>query len=257
MKAALITGSSNGLGLAIAEALAGAGCNLVLHGLAPEAEVAPTCARLRAAHGIKAAYVRSDLFSEAGVVALADAARAELGGIDILVNNAVVRHFGPVESLPLEAWQRALAVNLTAAFRLVQLALPGMRARGWGRIVNLTSVYGSRGAMNRADYVTTKTALIGLTRAVAMETVATGITCNAVCPGTVMTPGIDVRVKELMASAGLAREDAERRFLEGKQPTGRFVQAADVGALVAFLCGAAAQDITGAVLPMEGGWLAG
>lgn len=257
MKSALITGSSDGLGLAIAEALAAAGCNLVLHGLAPEAEVAPTCARLQAAHRVKAVYVRSDLATDAGVVALADAARAGLGGIDILVNNAVVRHFGPVESLPLEAWQRALAVNLTAAFRLVQLALPGMRERGWGRIVNLTSVYGSRGAVNRADYVTTKTALIGLTRAVAMETVAAGITCNAVCPGTVMTPGIDVRVKELMASAGLAREDAERRFLEGKQPTGRFVQAADVGALVAFLCGPSAQDITGAVLPMEGGWLAG
>lgn len=255
MKSALITGSGDGLGLAIAEALAAAGCNLVLHGLAPEA--ASTCARLQAAHAVKVVYVRSDLATDAGVVALADAARAELGGIDILVNNAVVRHFGPVESLPLEAWQRALAVNLTAAFRLVQLALAGMRERGWGRIVNLTSVYGSRGAVNRADYVTTKTALIGLTRAVAMETVAAGITCNAVCPGTVMTPGIDVRVKELMANAGLGREAAEQRFLEGKQPTGRFVKASDVGALVAFLCGPAAQDITGAVLPMEGGWLAG
>jgi len=186
-----------------------------------------------------------------------DAARAGVGDIDILVNNAVLRHFAPIESLPVKDWESALAVNLTAAFRLVQLSLPGMKGRCWGRVINMTSVYGSRGTVDRVGYVTTKSALIGFTRAVAMETLAHGITCNAVCPGSVMTPGNEARVAAMMAETGMGRADAERRFLQGKQPSGRFVQAADVGALVVFLCSAAARDITGAELPVEGGWLAG
>lgn len=256
-KSALITGSSAGLGHAIAEGLAKAGCNVVLHGLAAEEEVAAQCDRLRSGHGVQAAYVQCDLAQEEGAARLVEAAQAAVGPIDILVNNAVVRHFAPIETFPVREWERALAVNVSAAFRLVQLTLEGMRRRGWGRIINMTSVYASRGTLNRIDYVTTKSALLGFTRAVAMETIRHGITCNAVCPGSVLTPGIDERVRQLMDERGLAREEAEREFLAGKQPTGRFVRAEDVAALIAFLCSPAARDITGAVLPVEGGWLAG
>jgi len=252
---ALVTGSSDGLGYAIAQGLARAGCNVVLHGLEAESVVQPRCDELVQAHGVQARYVRSDLATEHGAHRLADAAR-ELGEVGILVNNAVVRHFSPVAEFPIDAWQRALTVNLTAPLQLVQFLLPGMRSRGWGRIVNLSSVYGSRGTVNRIDYVTTKSALLGFTRAVALETSGEGITCNAVCPGTVLTPAIETRVAQIVAK-GVPREEAERQVLAGKQPTGRFVEAGDVAELIVFLCGPAGRDITGAMLPMDGGWLAG
>jgi 3-hydroxybutyrate dehydrogenase len=254
---ALVTGSTGGLGLAIAEGLARAGCHVALHGLEPEDKVAATCKRLERDHGVKAAYVPADLSSEAGARELVDRARAAVGVLDIVVNNAVVRHFAPIESFPVAEWERALAVNLSAAFHLVRLTLPGMKARGWGRIVNMSSVYGSRGTTNRVDYVTTKTAILGFTRAVAMETVGRGITCNAVCPGSVLTPAIDARVAKLAQESGKSRAEAEREFLAGKQPTGQFVSADHVADLVVFLCGPSGRDVTGAMLPVEGGWLAG
>ncbi len=256
-KHALVTGSTGGLGLAIAQALARAGCDVVLHGLEPPDRIAAMCADLEGEHGIKAAYVASDLSTEAGATALVEKARAAVGAIDIVVNNAVVRHFAPIESFPVAEWERALAVNLSAAFHLVRLTLADMRSRGWGRIVNMSSVYGSRGMANRVDYVTTKTALLGFTRAVAMETVGQGITCNAVCPGAVLTPGIDQRVAKLMEETGKTRAEAERQFLAGKNRTGQFVSAGHVGDLVVYLCGPAGRDVTGAMLPVEGGWLAG
>ncbi len=254
---ALVTGSTGGLGLAMAEGLARAGCHVVLHGLEPEDRVAETCRELERDHGVKATYVAADLSTEAGAKSLVEKARAAAGPLDILVNNAVVRHFAPIESFPVAEWERALAVNVSAAFHLVRLILPEMRARGWGRIINMSSVYGSRGTANRVDYVTTKTALLGFTRAVAMETVGQGITCNAVCPGSVLTPAIDERVAKLAEETGKARAEAERQFLAGKQPTGQFVSAGHVADLVVFLCGPSGRDVTGAMLPVEGGWLAG
>jgi 3-hydroxybutyrate dehydrogenase len=176
--------------------------------------------------------------------------------VDILVNNAVTRHFAPIDQFPVDAWEKALAVNVSAAFHLVRLALPAMRARGWGRVVNMTSIYGERGTVNRIDYVTSKSALLGFTRAVAMETLRDGITCNAVSPGSVLTPGTDVRVRQICNDQGVERSQAERQFLDGKQPSGRFVRPEDVAAVVVFLCGPAARDITGSVLPVDGGWLA-
>lgn len=253
---ALVTGSSAGLGFSIAEGLARAGCNVVLHGLEPEAQVVESCRKMGDAHGVEAIYVREDLSSEAGARRLVDAANAAVGPLDIVVNNAVVRHFSPIEAFPVAEWERALAVNLSAAFHLVRLTLAGMRERGWGRVINMSSVYGSRGTTNRVDYVTTKTALLGFTRAVAMETVGQGITCNAVCPGTVLTPAIDARVSGLAREKGLSRADAERQFLAGKQPTGNFVAAEHVADIVVFLCGPSGRDVTGAMLPVEGGWLA-
>ncbi len=225
-------------------------------GIEPEADVA---AKLREVHGTapgQPLYCRTDLSGEAGVTALVDAAVEGLGGIDILVNNAVVRHFGPIDSFDVAHWNRSLAVNPSAAFHTIRLAVPGMRAAKWGRIINMSSIYGSRGSVNRIDYVTTKTALLGLTRAVALETLHDGITCNAVCPGSVHTPASETRIRAAMADQALSREVAERDFLTGKQPSGRFVDADNVAALVVFLCGPAARDITGAALPVDGGWLA-
>jgi 3-hydroxybutyrate dehydrogenase len=255
-KRALVTGSSAGLGYAIAEGLAGSGCNVALHGLESEAAVEPRRQALQDRHGVQAWYFRSDLVQERGAVELLQGARTALGAVDVLVNNAVVRHFSPIDQFPVEKWERALAINISAAFHLVRLVLPDMRRQGWGRIVNMASIYGERGTVNRVDYVTTKSALLGFTRAVAMETLGDGITCNAVSPGSVLTPGTEVRVQEISERSGIGRRQAERQFLEGKQPSGRFVRPEDVAAAVAFLCSAAARDITGAVLPVDGGWLA-
>jgi 3-hydroxybutyrate dehydrogenase len=256
-KGALVTGSSNGLGLAMARALAGAGCDIVLHGLEAPQQMTHTTDELASAFDVSVAYVQADLATPAGVDALIGTALERVKTLDVLINNAVVRHFADIESFPIEHWNNALAVNLTAAFRAIQLTLPGMRERGWGRIFNMTSVYGARAVANRVDYVTTKTALLGLTRSVAIETLNHGITCNAICPGSVLTPNIDGRINALMDESGLNRSDAVREFLKGKQPTGELVEAAHVGEMVVFLCGPAASQITGAMMPIEGGWLAG
>jgi 3-hydroxybutyrate dehydrogenase len=183
-------------------------------------------------------------------------ANAELGGVDILVNNAVVRHFAPIEDFPVDRWDAALAVNVSAAFHAIRLALPGMRAGGFGRIVNMTSVYGERGTTQRIDYVTSKAAIQGLTRAVAMEVAGSAVTCHALRPGSVLTPAIDRRVVELMDREGLPRREAEVKFLAGKQPSGRFVEVDSVARALLLLCGPAGPDMNGAILPIEGGWLA-
>ncbi|MDB5373202.1 MAG: hypothetical protein JWP04_1844 [Belnapia sp.] len=251
-RVALVTGSTGGIGLAVAEALAEAGAALVLHGLATPAEAAPVVADLASRHGVAVRYQPAELADPAAIGAMMAAA----GPIDILVNNAASRHFGPVEATVPADWDQDLAVNLSAAFHLIRLALPGMRQRGWGRIVNMASIYGLVGAPGRIGYVTTKTALIGLTRGVALETAESGITCNALCPGSTLTPNIDGRIRAAMAAEGTDRATAEARFLAGKQPTGRFVEATAIAAMVALLCGPAGRDITGAVLPMDGGWSA-
>ncbi len=252
-RTALVTGSSDGLGLAMGRGLAAAGCNLILHGLATPQDMRQTCGELMLAHDVRVSYVQADLSVPEEIERLFDVA----GSVDVLINNAVVRHFAPLAEFPLERWDQALAVNLTAAFRAIQRVLPGMRERQWGRIFNLSSAYGSRAIANRIDYVTTKTALLGLTRAVAVETQGQGITCNAVCPGSVLTPNIESRLTALMAREQLDRETATRKFLQGKQATGRFVEASHVADLIVFLCSESAASITGATLPVDDGWMAG
>jgi 3-hydroxybutyrate dehydrogenase len=249
---ALVTGSTGGIGHAIAANLAASGCDIVLHGLEPPAEGRKAAEALADLHGVQAAYHAVDLAELRAVEAMMEA----VGPVDILVNNATTRHFGPVEDTAPADWDRDIAVNLTGAFHTIRLALPGMRRDGWGRILNISSIYGLVGATGRAGYVTTKTALIGLTRAVALETARSGITCNAICPGSTLTPNIEGRLRAAIAASGTDHAEASARFLEGKQPTGRFVAADAIGALAGFLCSDAGADITGAALPIDGGWSA-
>jgi 3-hydroxybutyrate dehydrogenase len=253
-RCALVTGSSGGLGYAIAESLAAAGHEIVLHGIDDPGQVEPARSDLQSRHGVAVAYCQADLSEPEGVEWLMAFASQMVGDPDIVVNNAVVRHFAPIEKFSDADWQRSLAVNLTAPFRIIRLALPAMRAKDFGRIINLTSHYGQRGALNRVDYVTTKTGIIGLTRAVAMETVGTGVTCNAVSPATLPTPAILSRIDAMASSKGISQAEATREYMKERQPSGRFVRLEDVGAMVAFLCGPAGRDITGTVLPIDGGW---
>jgi 3-hydroxybutyrate dehydrogenase len=250
-KWALVTGATAGLGLAVAESLAGAGANIVLHDLV---EPAQTRDRLRSQFGNEVVSVAADLSRPAAIEAMMTGLLGRIGAVDILVNNAVVRHFSPFEHFPPEKWDQALAVNLSAPFHLIRLALPGMKQRQWGRIINMASIYSTRAVADRIDYVTTKTAIVGMTRAVAIETTKSGITCNALCPGTLPTPAIQGKIAAIAAGEGRSIEETTSDYLATRQPTGRFVALEAVGAMAAFLCSPAAQDITGATLPIDGGW---
>ncbi|HLZ05299.1 MAG TPA: SDR family oxidoreductase [Bradyrhizobium sp.] len=250
-KWALVTGSAAGLGLAIAESLAAAGANLVVHDLAAPREVAES---LKSRFGAEAISVAADLSRRAAIESMMSDLLARLDGIDILVNNAVVRHFASVEDFSPDRWDEALAVNLSAPFHLVRLALPAMKQRGFGRIINLGSIYSTRAVAERIDYVTTKAAIVGMTRAIAIETAATNITCNALCPGVLPTSAIKSKIAAGAAREGRAVDEATRDYLAARQPSGRFVATEGVGAMAVYLCSEAARDITGAALPIDGGW---
>ena len=256
-RVALVTGSVDGIGHAALRALAQRGCRVMMHGLADPALAEARRAEVEAACGVPVAFHGADLADPAQVEALHAATVAGLGGpIDILVNNAVTRNFSAIEDLPFERWSHALAVNLSAPFRLMQLTLPGMKQRGWGRIVNIASNWGLTGTVNRVDYVSTKHALIGLTRAAAQESAAFGVTCNAVCPGAVMTPNSRRTITERMATFGQSWDEAVKDFLKNRGPSGRFIEPEKVGALIAFLCGPDASEMTGSPILMDGGWRA-
>ena len=250
-KWALVTGATAGLGLAVAESLAGAGANIVLHDLIEPKE---TRDRLRSRFAVEVVSVAADLSQRSSIETMMAELLGRLEAIDILVNNAVVRHFAPVEAFAPEHWEEALAVNLSAPFHLIRLALPAMKKRGWGRIFNLASIYSTRAVADRIDYVTTKTAILGMTRAVAIETTASGITCNALCPGTLPTPAITQKIASIAAASARSIDETTRDYLTARQPTGRFVAMEAVGAMVVFLSSEAAKDITGATLPIDGGW---
>jgi 3-hydroxybutyrate dehydrogenase len=247
----LVTGATAGLGLAVAESLAGAGANIVLHDLIEPKE---TSHRLRSLFSVETISVAADLSQRSSIETMMADLLGRLGGIDILVNNAVVRHCSPVEDFAPERWEEAIAVNLSAPFHLIRLALPAMKKRGWGRIINMASIYSTRAVADRIDYVTTKTAILGMTRAVAIETTTCGITCNALCPGASQTPAIEAKIASIATAQGRTIDDATRDYLAARQPTGRFIAMEAVGAMAVFLCSEAAQDITGAALPIDGGW---
>ncbi len=253
-KCALITGSVGGLGFAAAKQFAAAGCKVVLSGFRLPGEIVEARREIEETFGVATLYSAADLRKPVEIEQMFRECTEAFGGVDILVNNAVVRCAAPVENFPVDAWDEGIAVNISAAFHTIRLALPGMKERNWGRIINVSSIYGLIGAANRINYVTSKTALIGMTRAVALEVLDRNITCNAVCPGSILTQVHEAAIRNTMADDGLSRAEAERRFHQGKQPSGRFIAAEDVAGLMVFLCGPGSRDINGAALPIEGGW---
>ncbi|MCO5070019.1 MAG: SDR family oxidoreductase [Rhizobiaceae bacterium] len=255
-RTALVTGSQAGLGFGVAQAMAQAGANVIVNGLCSLQEGSAVSDRLSSRYSVESFFSNADLRSVEQIEQLMAEAAERFGKVDIIVNNAVLRHFKPVETFDPSEWDASIAVNLSAAFHLARLGVPAMKVAKWGRIINMASIYGVRGAENRIDYVTTKTALLGMTRALAIELAKTGITCNAVSPGTVPTEAIIDRIAGLAAKSGKTRDEAEADYLVGRNPTGRFVSIDSVGAMVVFLCGDAASDITGANMAIDGGWSA-
>ena len=249
-KVALVTGSTSGIGFGIARALAAEGASVMLNGFGDAAEIE----RLRAE--LKARYHAADMAKPAEVRGLVEATLAQLGGIDILVNNAGIQHVAPVDEFPDERWDAVLAINLSASFHAIKAALPHMRKRGWGRIINIASAHGLVASAQKAAYVTAKHGLVGLTKVVALETAASGITCNAICPGWVLTPLVQKQIDDLARREKLSADEAKRRLLAEKQPSGEFATPAEIGGLAVFLCSDAASQIRGASLSIDGGWTA-
>jgi 3-hydroxybutyrate dehydrogenase len=253
---AVVTGSTSGIGLGVAEALAGAGAHVVLNGFGDAAPALDVVSRAAAAHGGRVGFHGADLSRASEVEALVRYAEAEFGAVDVLVNNAGIQHVAPLESFPPERWDAVLAINLTAAFHTTRLALPGMRARNWGRILNVASVHGLVASSNKAAYVAAKHGLVGLTKVTALETARTGITCNALCPGWVLTPLVQQQVDARAAAEGLTEAQAREALLSEKQPSGAFVTPAQLASLVLFLCSDAASEVRGVAWNMDGGWTA-
>jgi 3-hydroxybutyrate dehydrogenase len=252
-KTALVTGSTGGIGEAFARAFAQAGCNVVMNGMGDAKAIEKLRASLESG-GASVIHHPADVGKADEIEAMMDEAQSRFGGIDILVNNAVTRHYAPIEQFPVDKWERALAVNLSAAFHTIRLALPGMRKRNWGRIINMASIHATSVVKDRVDYVATKHAIVGITRAVAFEVAETAITCNAISPGWVLTPHAEAQIARKMAEKGCTREAAMSELLEVRQPSRRPVLPSDVAALGLFLCSDAAASITGASLPIDGAW---
>lgn len=255
-RTALVTGSSGGIGLEIARALARSGHAIAIHGLASDDELKRTAEEMEGLSGRACVWSSHDLSKPAAARELASFAAAGLGRLDVLVNNAGVQHTAAIEDFAPDRWDFVLNVNLTAAFHATAAVLPGMKSRGWGRIVNVASAHGLVASAAKSAYVAAKHGLIGFTKVAALECAQNGVTCNAICPGWVKTPLVDRQIEARAASGGVAIEEAERCLLLEKQPTGRFVRGEDVGALAAFLASDAGQSITGASISIDGAWTA-
>jgi 3-hydroxybutyrate dehydrogenase len=256
-KTALITGSTGGIGEAFARAFAAEGCNVVLNGLGDPAQIERLRAGIASDNGVQAVFEAADLAHADQVERMMLSALERFGTIDILVNNAVTRHYAPVESFPVDKWEHALAVNLSAAFHTVRLALPSMKARNWGRIINMGSIHATRLVRDRIDYMTTKAAIVGMSKAIALECAQTGITCNAICPGWVLTPHAEHQIAARMQEKSIGRDQAIEELVSIRQPSRRPIMPAEVAALGVFLCSEAAANITGAALPIDGAWAVG
>jgi 3-hydroxybutyrate dehydrogenase len=254
-RTALVTGSTSGIGLAIAQALAAEGANIVLNGLGERAVVEQIQQDI-AATGVEVDYRMADLSQADEVHALVAAAIARFGAVDILVNNAGIQHVAPVEHFPAEKWNAVIALNLSACFHAIAAALPSMRERGWGRIINVASTHGLVASAEKSAYVAAKHGVLGLTKAVALETARTGITCNAICPGWVLTPLVQQQIDARARNQGIDAARAQTELLSEKQPSLEFVRPEELGALALFLCGPHAGQIRGASYVMDGGWTA-
>ena len=251
-KTALVTGSTSGIGLGIARALAAAGGDIVLNGFGDRSAIDKLVAELKAEYKVEVRYSAADMSKPAEVAAMISQARR----VDILVNNAGIQHAAPVEEFPAEKWDAVIAINLSAAFHAIRAALPQMKSRNWGRIVNIASAHGLVASAQKAAYVAAKHGLLGLTKVVALETARTGVTCNAICPGWVLTPLVQKQIDDLASRDKLAPEEAREKLLAEKQPSLEFATPEQIGAATVFLCSAAAAQIRGAALPIDGGWTA-
>jgi len=248
-RTALVTGSTSGIGLAIAGALAGAGANVVINGFGDPQAIDDALAALRE-HNVEARHDGADMSKPDEVRAMI----ARAGDVDILVNNAGIQHVAPVDAFPAEKWDAILAIILTSAFHTTAAAVPGMRARGWGRIVNTGSAHSLVASPNKSAYVAAKHGLAGFTKTVALELAQTGVTANMVSPGYVWTPLVENQIPDTMRTRGLTREQVINDVLLAAQPTKRFVSPEEVASLVLYLCGEEARSITGANLSVDGGW---
>ena len=251
-KTAVVTGSTSGIGLGIAKALAAQGANIVLNGFGdvegPKAEIA--------ALGVQVSYHGADMSKPGEIEDMVKHAQTTFGNLDILVNNAGIQHVARVESFPVEKWDAIIAINLSSAFHATRLALPGMLAKNWGRIINVASVHGLVGSAEKSAYVAAKHGVVGLTKVVALENATTGVTCNAICPGWVLTPLVQKQVDAKAAAQGISNADATKQLLGEKEPSMQFTTPEELGALAVFFCSPAGNNVRGVAWNMDGGWAA-
>ena len=255
-KTALITGSTSGIGLGVARALAGDGANVVLNGFGDQSEIEALRAELAHSAGVEVRYSPADMSKPDEIAAMVAEAEAEFGAVDILVNNAGIQHVAPVDEFPIDKWNAIIAINLSAAFLGIRAALPGMKKKGWGRIISTASAHALVASPFKAAYVTAKHGIAGLTKTVALEVATKGITVNAICPGYVWTPLVEKQIPDTMKARNLTEEQVKRDVILAAQPTKEFVTVDEIAALALFLTTDAAKAITGALLPIDGGWTA-
>jgi 3-hydroxybutyrate dehydrogenase len=255
-KSALVTGSTSGIGLGIARALAAEGANVLLNGFGEAAEIERLRAGLAAEFKVKVGYHGADMSRPAQIREMVAAATRELGAVDVLVNNAGIQHTAPVEEFPDERWDAVIAINLSASFHAIKAALPQMKARNWGRIINIASVHGLVASTQKVAYIAAKHGVVGLTKVVALETAQTGVTCNAICPGWVLTPLVQKQIDARAEKEGIPVERAKLDLLSEKQPSREFATPEQIGGLAVFLCSGAAAQIRGVALPIDGAWTA-
>jgi len=255
-KAALVTGSTSGIGLGIARSLAAEGAHLLLNGFGDLAEIAQLQQDLAQEFGIQVAYHNADMSKPHEIEAMMAFGEQKFGAIDILVNNAGIQHVASIEDFPVEKWDAIIAINLSSAFHTTRLALPKMKARNWGRVINVASVHGLVASAQKSAYVAAKHGIVGLTKVTALENATTGITANAICPGWVLTPLVQKQVDARAERDGISNEAAKRALLADKQPSGEFVTPEELGALAVYLCSDAARQVRGIAFNMDGGWVA-
>ena len=255
-KTALVTGSTSGIGLGIALALARQGAHVVLNGFGDSAGPRAEVEAIGKPHGARVGFHGADMSKPAEIESMMGYAAAEFGAVDILVNNAGIQYVAPVDEFPADRWDAIIAINLSSAFHTTRLAIPAMRARGWGRVINIASTHGLVASAQKSAYVAAKHGIVGLTKAVALETATTGVTVNAICPGWVLTPLVQQQIEARAARDGLSAEDARRSLLGEKQPSLQFTTPAQLGELAVFLCSGAADNVRGQAWAVDGGWTA-
>ncbi|WP_119302130.1 3-hydroxybutyrate dehydrogenase [Dongia deserti] len=254
-KSAIVTGSTSGIGKGIAEALAGSGVNVMLNGFGDAAEIERQRAALASATRVEVAYHPADMSKPADIRDMIASAEKTFGGVDILVNNAGIQHVAPIEQFPDDKWDAIIAINLSSAFHAIKAALPGMRARKWGRIINIASAHGLVASAEKSAYVSAKHGIMGLTKTVGLETAGSGITCVAICPGWVLTPLVQKQIDAKAAAEDLSPEAAKMALVGEKQPSKEFTTPEQIGQTVLFLCSPAADQITGSAISLDGGWV--